>query len=68
MPFMTETTGSNTAATEGWDGHNVIAVSFEDDGNACKALTSLTELDSQHRVGPSEWAPPTAAKDPRGRP
>lgn len=50
MPFMTDTTGSNTAATEGWDGHNVIAVSFEDDGNAYKALTSLTELDSQHRV------------------
>jgi uncharacterized membrane protein len=52
MPFMTDT--SNTAATEGWDGHNVIAVSFEDDGNAYKALTSLTELDSQHRVRVAE--------------
>ena len=28
---MTESTGSNTAATDGWDGHSVIAVSFEDD-------------------------------------
>jgi uncharacterized membrane protein len=54
MPFMTDTTGSNTAATEGSDGHNVIAVSFEDDGNAYKALTSLSELDSQHRVHVSE--------------
>jgi uncharacterized membrane protein len=54
MPFMTDTTGSNTAATDGWDGHNVIAVSFEDDGNAYKALTSLTELDSQHRVRVAE--------------
>ena len=31
-------------------GHSVIAVSFEDDGNAYKALTLLEELDSQHRV------------------
>jgi hypothetical protein len=54
MPFMTDTTGSNTAATEGWDGHNVIAVSFEDDRNAYKALTSLKELDSQQRVGVRE--------------
>jgi hypothetical protein len=28
MPFMTDTTGPNTAATEGWDGHSVTAVSF----------------------------------------
>jgi uncharacterized membrane protein len=54
MPYMTDTTGSNTAATEGWDGHNVIAVSFEDDRNAYKALTSLKELDSQQRVGVRE--------------
>jgi uncharacterized membrane protein len=47
---MTDTTGSNTAATDGRDGHNVIAVSFEDDGNAYKALTSLKELESQQRV------------------
>jgi uncharacterized membrane protein len=54
MPFMTDTTGSTTAATEGWDGHNVIAVSFEDDRNAYNALTSLKELDSQQRVGVRE--------------
>lgn len=51
---MTDTTGSSTAATEGWDGHNVIAVSFEDDRNAYKALTSLKELDSQQRIRVSE--------------
>jgi uncharacterized membrane protein len=51
---MTDTTGSNTAATEGWDRHNVIAVSFEDDRNAYKALTSLNELDSQHRARVAE--------------
>lgn len=50
---MTNTTGSNSAATV-WDGHNVIAVSFEDDGAAYKALTSLKELDSQRRVGVAE--------------
>jgi uncharacterized membrane protein len=53
---MTDTTGSSTAATEGWDGHNVIAVAFEDDRNAYKALTSLKELDSQHRVRVAEAA------------
>ena len=47
---MTDTTGSNTAATEGWDGHNVIAVSFEDDRKAYNALTSLKELDTQERI------------------
>ena len=41
-------------ATEQWDGHSVIAVSFEDDSNAYTALTSLKELDSQHRVGLKE--------------
>jgi uncharacterized membrane protein len=46
---MTETSASNTVA-EGWPGHNVIAVSFEDDQNAYKALTALKELDSQERV------------------
>jgi hypothetical protein len=29
---------------EGWDGHNVIAVSFEDDGNAYKAPWPLLPL------------------------
>ena len=32
------------------DGHNVIAVSFEDDSNAYRALTTLGELGSQSRV------------------
>jgi uncharacterized membrane protein len=41
---------SNTMAAETFDGHSVIAVSFEDDGTAYKALTLLEELDSQHRV------------------
>ena len=50
---MTDTAGSNTAA-EGWDGHNVIAVSFADDGNAYEALTSLKQLDAQRRVGVRE--------------
>ena len=51
---MTDTTGSSTAATEGSDGHNVIAVSFGDDRSAYKALTSLKELDSQERVRVAE--------------
>jgi uncharacterized membrane protein len=46
---MTETRGSSTVA-EGWDGHTVLVVSFEDDRNAYKGLTSLTELDAQQRV------------------
>jgi uncharacterized membrane protein len=50
---MTNTPGSNTVA-EGWDGHNVIAVSFENDRNAYEALTSLKELDSQKRVRVAE--------------
>ena len=35
-------------------GYNIIAVSFEDDGNAYGALTALKELDSQKRVGVHE--------------
>ena len=54
MLDMTDTTGSNTPATDVWDGHNVIAVSFEDDDNAYKALTSLKELESQQRVRVAE--------------
>ena len=53
MPSMTDTYGSNTVA-EAWDGHNVIAVSFEDDRKAYESLTSLKELDSQKRVGVGE--------------
>jgi uncharacterized membrane protein len=51
---MTDTTGSNTTATEGWEGHNVIAVSFKDDRKAYNALTSLKELDSQERLRVAE--------------
>ena len=51
---MADTTQSDPAATEPRDGHNVIAVSFEDDANAYNALTSLKELDSQRRVGVQE--------------
>ena len=46
-------TDHHTAA-DGFDGHSVIAVSFEDDRNAYKALTLLEELDSQHRVAVRE--------------
>jgi hypothetical protein len=49
---MTDTTGSgNTTAAEGWDGHDVIAASFEDDRNAYKALTALKDLESAQRIG-----------------
>jgi uncharacterized membrane protein len=51
---MTDTTESNNVAAERSGGYNVIAVSFEDDGNAYNALTSLKELDSQERVGVRE--------------
>jgi hypothetical protein len=56
MRAMSETTNnpSNTAAAEEFDGHSVIAVSFEDDGNAYKALTLLGELGSRHRIGVQE--------------
>jgi uncharacterized membrane protein len=47
---MTERNGSRSAATQGRDGQNAIAVSFEQDHTAYKALTSLEELDSQQRV------------------
>jgi uncharacterized membrane protein len=40
--------------TSEWDGHNVIAVSFNDDHEAYHALTLLKELDSQQRVGVQE--------------
>jgi hypothetical protein len=53
---MTDTTGSNTAATEGWDGHNAIAVSFEDDRSAYKALTSHERADDQYERSSLESA------------
>jgi uncharacterized membrane protein len=53
---MSETTNttSNTTAADVLDGHSVIAVSFEDDGNAYKAMTLLEELASQHRIDVQE--------------
>ena len=51
---MSEQTNTNNTAAHGWDGHNVIAVSFEDDRTAYKALTMLQELDSQRRVAVQE--------------
>jgi uncharacterized membrane protein len=56
MRTMSETTNnpSTTTAADELDGQSVIAVSFEDDGNAYKALTLLGELGSQHRIGVQE--------------
>ena len=50
---MSETT-PNTMPADEWDGHSVIAVSFEEDQNAYKALTLLEELDNQNRVSVQE--------------
>jgi uncharacterized membrane protein len=56
MRAMSETTNNtpNTTPAGELDGHSVIAVSFEDDGNAYKALTLLEELASQRRIGVQE--------------
>jgi uncharacterized membrane protein len=56
MRAMSETTNNtpNTTAADEFDGHSVIAVSFEDDGNAYNALTLLEELASQRRIGVQE--------------
>lgn len=56
MGAMSETTNntSNPTAADVLDGHSVIAVSFEDDGNAYKAMTLLEELASQHRIDVQE--------------
>ena len=45
---------SNEPAATRWDGHSVIAVSFDDDRSAYNALTLLKELDSQRRLGVEE--------------
>ena len=45
---------SNPPTTSRWDGHNVIAVSFDNDHEAYHALTLLKELGSQQRVGVQE--------------
>jgi uncharacterized membrane protein len=56
MRAMSETTNNtpNTTAADGLDGYSVIAVSFDDDGNAYKALTLLEELASQRRIDVQE--------------
>jgi uncharacterized membrane protein len=56
MRAMSETTNntSNTTAADELVGQSVIAVSFEDDGNAYKAMTLLEELASQHRIDVQE--------------
>jgi uncharacterized membrane protein len=50
LSAMTDASGSGTQGTQTWDVHNVIAVSFEDDGNAYNAMTSLKQLDAQQRI------------------
>ena len=56
MRAMSETTNntSNPTAADELVGHSVIAVSFEDDGSAYKAMTLLEELASQHRIDVQE--------------
>jgi uncharacterized membrane protein len=56
MRAMTNPTNTTTtnAAADVFDGQSVIAVSFEDDRGAYKALTLLGELDSQHRAAVRE--------------
>jgi uncharacterized membrane protein len=46
---MIDSTAPDQATTK-FDGHSVIAVSFEEDSNAYRALTSLKELDTQDRI------------------
>ena len=48
------TNTSSDMAAGGFDGHSVIAVSFEDDRSAYQALTVLKQLDAQDRVGVRE--------------
>ena len=54
MTNTTNTTNTTNAAADVYDGQSVIAVSFEDDRGAYKALTLLGELDSQHRAAVRE--------------
>jgi uncharacterized membrane protein len=63
MRSMTEPNSTNHTAAEAWDGHNVIAVSFEDDRTAYKALTILEELDSQRRLAVREAVVVERAED-----
>src|SRR5512133_1078670 len=56
MRAMSETSNnpSNTTSVDEIDGQSVIAVTFENDGDAYKALTVLGELGSQNRIGVQE--------------
>jgi uncharacterized membrane protein len=54
--MTTEHPTSKQPATDRWDGHNVIAVSFEDDRDAYHALSLLKQLDSEERVAVQEAA------------
>jgi|tagenome__1003787_1003787.scaffolds.fasta_scaffold20856756_2 uncharacterized membrane protein len=58
----TTNTSSDIAAV-GFDGHSVIAVAFEDDRSAYKALTVLKELDAQDRVDVREAVVVTRGED-----
>lgn len=53
---MSETTNNPSTPTtaDEFDSRSVIAVSFENDGDAYKALTVLGELGSQNRIGVQE--------------
>ena len=61
--MTTEHPTSIQPATDRWDGHSVIAVSFEDDREAYHALSLLKQLDSQERVGVQEAAVVTRGED-----
>ena len=58
----TTNTSSDMPAV-GFDGRSVIAVTFEDDRSAYKALTVLKELDAQDRVGVREAVVVTRGED-----
>jgi len=65
MRAMSETTNtpSNPPSADSFDGHSVIAVSFEDDRSAYQALTVLKQLDAQDRVGVREAVVVTRGED-----
>jgi uncharacterized membrane protein len=50
MTDPTNTTNTTNSSADVFDGRSVIAVSFEDERGAYKALTLLGEIDSQHRA------------------
>jgi uncharacterized membrane protein len=53
-PMSNEHPTSTEPTANGWDGHSVISVSFDDDHEAYHALSLLKELDSQQRIGVQE--------------